>query len=157
MKCKNCNKRIVIVNPQTRNIKFCSVYCRNKWRWENGGRDKDSRIKDLAALFPAKNKIQCKICGRWYVQVLTHVYEKHGILGREYKKEFGYDVKKGLIPDHYRKIKRDCQDPKTLKNLKKGKKFWFVRGDKKAGRYKRSVQTLKRLKELGSFKKLKTK
>jgi len=55
--------------------------------------------------------------------------------GRDYKKKFGYDVKRGLILEDYRQIKRETQDPETLKNLKKGKKYWFKKGSLTAGRY----------------------
>jgi len=66
---------------------------------------------------------------------------------REYKQLIDVDVKRGLIPEHYREIKKDAfWNSPTLGNLKKGKKYWFKKGSKIAGRYHRSKQTMDRLK-----------
>jgi len=60
------------------------------------------------------------------------------------------------VPKWYRKKKGDkAIHNKTFKNLEAGKKFRFVKGDEKAGVYKRSPETMERLKKLNTFNKKK--
>lgn len=105
------------------------------------------RKRNLArALVPDPKKIQCKICKGYYTQICSHVTQAHGISAREYKEENGYDRKRGLIPEWYRKLKADiCEDNGTIKNLEAGAIYRFKKGDK-VGTYERSAQTLERLK-----------
>ena len=150
-KCLWCGEEIVITNPNTRNIKFCSVECRGKHWYENYGKQKQIDYKNKKASVPSDKKVQCKICGLWYIQMLSHAWQVHGVSAIEYKEAFGLDRKRGLIKEEYRQIKRETQDPSTIENLKKGKKFWFKKGDKTVGRYKRSQQTMDRLKQHGRY------
>jgi hypothetical protein len=54
-----------------------------------------------------------------------------------------------MLSPKLRKLKaKQALENGTWKNLKAGRKFWFIKGDKKAGRYKRSHITLARLKKL---------
>jgi len=63
----------------------------------------------------------------------------------------GLDVKRGIVPKWYRELKgEEALDNGTWENLKEGKKFWFVKGDERAGRYERSPQTIERLHEQGA-------
>lgn len=143
--CKTCKKKIT----EPRKYKYCSTKCRQraeyikyydqrmKWAFERRGKYAD-------------NKIQCLICKRWYVQVGSHVYNTHKAFAREYREHFDLEVKKGIVPDWYRKLKGDqAITNKTYLNLKAGKKFWFKKNDPKAGKYKRSHITIARLKQLG--------
>jgi hypothetical protein len=69
-------------------------------------------------------------------------------LAREYKEMIGKDVKKGHIPEWYRNVKHETNQAtweKIEKNLKRGKKYWFKKGDPRAGNYKRSPETMERL------------
>jgi len=67
---------------------------------------------------------------------------------REYRKEYGFDVKRGqLLPEDREVMREHTKSNGTINNLENGKVYWFVRGDTKAGRYDRSEQTLNRLKE----------
>ena len=67
----------------------------------------------------------------------------------DYKLEFGLDQGRGILPDDLKEIKKNhVFENGTVKNLKKGKKFWFKKGDKSLGRYERSKQTLDKLKNL---------
>jgi hypothetical protein len=62
----------------------------------------------------------------------------------------GLDVKRGIVPEWYRELKgEEALDNGTWKNLKEGKKFWFNKGSKTAGRYERSNQTQERLRKQG--------
>jgi predicted nucleic acid-binding Zn ribbon protein len=146
-KCKVCGGDIPF-----RYRSFCSEYCRNKF-YQKKYKDKNKAIHlakvDELASVKSPNKIQCQICGRWYIQLCTHVYLRHGLLARDYKKMFGLDVSRGKLPAWYRELKgRTTLENGTFSNLKAGKNFWFVKGDKKAGRYVRSAETMARIKKL---------
>lgn len=74
--------------------------------------------------------------------------------GREYRQMLGKDIKKGLIPAWYREFKSEqnlATFDKIRDNLIKGKKYWFKKGDPKAGKYVRSEETMDRL-HLGTKK-----
>ena len=129
--------------------RFCCKKCRTKAqsiRYRDWRTDWQRKKRDKVAEAPSEDKKQCLICGKWYVQVCSHAYQVHGVTEDEYKLEFGFDKKRGVIPEWYREVKRDTN--KGIENLKAGKKYWFVKGDKKAGRYERRPQTKERLKYL---------
>lgn len=103
--------------------------------------------------------IDCLICGRKFVRPCTHVRQVHKMSAREYKEEFGLDVKKGIMTDEQKDIMREH----TKKNydvvvkenlLKKGKKSRLKKGEKII--YVRSEQTLERLRKqfigIGKYK-----
>lgn len=155
--CLICGKEIT--EPRFRT--YCSATCRNR----------RNAIKSIESGYSAqyqrelwakkrendgRDKIKCIICGRSYVQIGSHTFLSHGITAREYKKMTGHDVKKGLIPEEYRKIKsqRNHDSFDIIKpNLLKGKKHWFKKGQPGVGVYERSPQTLERLKILNKLKK----
>jgi len=98
-----------------------------------------------------RDMTKCKLCGRKYVLLASHVWQSHdGILGREYRKKFGYDVKKGLSKGKFLKLKKKL----ALKNVDfeklktSGESFLFKDKDSRAGNYIRSFQTIRRLKKL---------
>lgn len=96
--------------------------------------------------------IQCKICGKWFRQVGSHVTQVHKLTAREYREYIGVDVKRGLLPDDLRKLYGEqALENGTYKNLKAGKKYWFKPGQEGVGVYKRSDQTLERLREQGKY------
>jgi hypothetical protein len=89
--------------------------------------------------------IECLICGKRFIQVGSHIYQTHHITAREYRKQFGLDVKRGILPEAYRKLKSDTtRENGTIDNLKVGKKYWFKKGV--SNNYERSQQTMNRLK-----------
>lgn len=129
MECRNCHKELT--HPTSRY--YCSTECRTRYYWykRNGGEG-----------------IKCEICGRSYRRVGRHVFNTHKMTAREYRKEYGFDVKRGqLLPEDRETMREHTKSNGTINNLENGKVYWFVRGDTKAGRYDRSEQTLKRLKE----------
>jgi predicted nucleic acid-binding Zn ribbon protein len=146
--CKTCDAPIT----KKRWRRFCSAKCRNKFynkkRYESQAkwqRDKNDAIASVAS----PHKLQCKICGRWYVQVGSHIYWRHRMLARDYRKEYGFDVKKGQLPGWYRKIKGgQVFENGTIKNLEVGKKYWFKEGQPGVGIYERSPETMARLHNL---------
>lgn len=136
---------------------YCSKKCRNKAlyrrnavrqaQWQRDRRDKEAEKS-------SPNKIPCLVCGKWYVQVCSHVQAIHGMTGREYREYFDLEVKRGVVPAWYRKVKGDqALENETYKNLKVGKKFWFKPGDPRAGKYQRSPVTLERLHNLHKLNK----
>ena len=133
--------------------KYCSEKCRNKYYNRKYYHSRYmSLIKKRGEYQPGK--IRCQICGKWYRQVGSHVFLRHKILAREYRKAFGFDVKRGQLSDDLRELKgAQVFENGTVKNLKKGKKFWFVSGDPKVGNYVRSEQTMDRLHRLHLFNK----
>ncbi len=150
--CKICKKKIESKRFRT----YCSATCRTKFhntKHREGHAAWQRKRNDILAMKPSSKKVQCLICKGWYVQVGSHVKQRHGILAREYRENFGLEVKRGTVPKWYRELKADqCMSNGTVENLKKGKKYWYVKGDKKAGRYHRSPVTLERLKVLYKYK-----
>jgi predicted transcriptional regulator len=166
-KCKNCKKTI-----KANNKLFCCEACRKEF---NAERDRE-RIRlwqrarnDKKAEKPSPQKVKCLICGKWYKQVGTHIVQVHKMTAREYREEYGFDVKKGQLAGAYKQLKRDqAIENGTVENLKKGKKYWFKKGQEGIGKYKRSDQTMERLRnqarklveiqrEIRKLKKLKNK
>lgn len=47
-------------------------------------------------------RVQCHICGRWYISLANHVYPAHGILADEYREQFGLNYTRGLIGEDLR-------------------------------------------------------
>jgi hypothetical protein len=114
-----------------------------------------TRKRDRIAKKPDKNKVQCLVCGLWYVQVGSHVVQRHRYKSaRAYREHFKLEVKKGTVPAWYRKMKGELAlKNKTYLNLKAGKKYQFKKGEKGVGLYKRSPITLARLNKLYKFRK----
>lgn len=146
--CKVCDESIT--HPRSRT--YCSPGCRNKFfnkkyagnhvAWNRAKRDRE-------AMAPDDRKVQCLICGKWYVQVGSHIIQVHGSTAREYREAFDLERKRGTVPAWYRQLKGDqALENKTYENLKAGAKYRFKPGDIRAGKYKRSAVTLARLQKL---------
>uniref|UniRef100_A0A6M3LJ01 Putative ROS/MUCR transcriptional regulator protein n=1 Tax=viral metagenome TaxID=1070528 RepID=A0A6M3LJ01_9ZZZZ len=151
--CKVCNKKLGY-----RQRTYCSTKCRNsthynKYKKRINKWQREKRQKEL--IKGGKELVQCLICGKWYVQVGSHIVQTHGITARKYREYFKLEVKKGTVPSWFRKLKGDIALKNgTYKNLKAGKKFWFKKGSKTAGRYERSPITMKKIKVLYKFTKI---
>ena len=132
------------------NQQYCNKKCRNKRTYlKRGGAEAQRAYLDKRRALDTREKIQCLICGKWYRQVGTHIVLMHGITAREYREEYGFDIKRGQLPKDLRELKGgQVFENKTVENLKQGKKFWFKKGQKGVGVYKRSKQTMERLKVL---------
>ena len=144
--CKVCGGDL----PNSRYRVFCSAKCRNKWnndKYTPRNAELQRLRADKKASVPSKDKVQCLICGLWYVQLGSHVQARHDMTAREYREEYGLDVKRGTVPKWYRKQRGDqTLENETYKNLKKGAKYRFTKGQEGVGVYKRSPQTIDRLK-----------
>lgn len=154
IKCMICGKEKI---SQTNGItpKYCSIHCRNIFHYnKRGGKEYQRAYIDKIRENDGKQKIKCEVCGKHFRQVGTHVIQAHGYeTARQYREDYGFDVKKGQLPDDYKQLKSDLAfETGAVNNLEAGKKFWFVKGDNRAGRYKRSQQTQLRLKKLHTKK-----
>lgn len=153
--CKICGKKISHIRCRT----YCSKKCRDKrnnmkaaksgygTKWQRDRRDEIASVPD-------PKKCQCLICGKWYVQVCSHVYQVHKMTGRQYREYFELEVKRGVVPEWYRELKGNMAiDNETYKNLVAGAKFRFKKGQKGIGVYTRSPITVARLQKLHTFQK----
>lgn len=147
--CAICGEPIT--KPRWRT--YCSDKCRNKGNYKKvlkkmgkqAYRQRQREYLYKKSLEDKREKIQCLICNKWYRQVGSHIWNTHKITAREYRKKFGFDVKKGQLPADYRKLKAEqAIECGGYKNLKKGKKHWFKKGDE-VGDYERSDETIERL------------
>lgn len=135
------------------NMKYCSYRCRQnhyneKNREANNIYQKDRYYERL--LNSGKELVKCLICGKSFVQVGSHIVQNHNMTCREYREKFKLEVKAGVVPAWYKKKKGDTAVKNdTYKNLESGEKYRFIKGDKRAGRYKRSPITLERVSKLG--------
>lgn len=150
--CKMCPTKLI-----GRQRTFCSPTCRNKNNYQKQKvyqYEYQRERMDRLASESSDKKCQCLICKRYYVQVGTHIVQRHGMTAREYREHFDLEVKKGILPAWYKKLKGDLAlENGTFKNLEAGEKFWFKKGSKTAGKYKRSHITLERLSNLCKFNK----
>jgi hypothetical protein len=96
------------------------------------------------------NLIQCQICKKWFRQVGTHVVETHGITAREYREAYGFDVRKGQLPEDYKELKhaQAIENGMDIRLQRTGVKTRFKKGQKGLGLYNRSPQTMARLKNM---------
>jgi len=135
------------------NKKFCRVACREA-HYKPKRKENSRRYLERHTGLYSPDKCQCLICGKWYVQVGTHIVQKHEMTCREYREYFELEVKKGVVPAWYRKMKGDqAIANETWKNLKSGEEYRFIKGDNMAGRYTRSPITIERIRGLGKFRK----
>jgi predicted transcriptional regulator len=129
--CKICGKSL----PK-RYRTFCSKKCRNKSQYlkhKEYRAKKQKEYNDKKHMQYQPGTLQCKICGKWYIQVGTHIVQKHGMTAREYREEYNLPVRRGITPKWYRKKKgKIALKNKTFENLKNGKKYRFKKGDKRA-------------------------
>lgn len=102
-----------------------------------------------------KGQPMCEICGKYYDRVVRHVRLKHNLSEREYKSQFGFEMRKGICS----KESSEKTRIKTLENYatviainltEKGKKSRFNRGC--MGRKKEQISEETRLKFIERLK-----
>jgi len=147
-KCLRCGAEVERGGAKANNKKYCSDTCRDTAYTERN-REKHNAWQRARWQRKAKGeKIQCLICGEEHRQVGSHIVQRHKMTAREYREKYGFDVKRGQLPKDLRKKKADYVfENNTVENLKAGKKYYFKKAQKGIGKYKRSEQTEKRLKE----------
>lgn len=93
---------------------------------------------------------KCEICGKPFKKLLAHVYQKHGLLKREYKKQFGLALNKGILcNESYLKIRKSTMKRASFisNNIKMLKEYQFEKGCKGRTREHVSAQTRLELKQ----------
>ena len=96
--------------------------------------------------------MKCAICGEEHRKVGSHVTQMHGLTAREYREKYGFDVKRGQVPEELREtLATNAIENGTAKNLQNGSKFRFKVGHRMS--YTRSTQTMERLKQQSFIKK----
>ena len=97
-------------------------------------------------------KPKCEICGKSFSRVIRHVVQKHGIDERTYKRQFGFDIGRGICSRDSAEKSRQ----KTLKNydkcigqnlIKDGSASRFKKGSVGRTKEQVSAQTKLMLKE----------
>ena len=96
--------------------------------------------------YNSEGQPKCEICGRYFSRVIAHARQKHFISEREYKLQFGFDLKKGICSKESSEKSRikalDNYDKVIAINLtQKGSKSRFVKGSKGRTREQVSEQT----------------
>jgi len=76
--------------------------------------------------------MKCLLCGKHYKHLGSHLWHAHKVKAREYKMEYGLDLKFALIDDEIKLKKQEAFKEKRelyLKNLRVGgKKYQFKKG-----------------------------
>ena len=103
------------------------------------------------------NLIQCQICKKWFRQVGSHIFMTHGITAREYREAYGFDVRRGQLPEDYKELKHNqaIENGMDVRLQKTGVKMRFKKGQKGLGLYNRSPQTMAKLKNRSIYLKRK--
>ena len=96
--------------------------------------------------------VKCEICSLYFKRPIVHVRQKHFLTEREYKIQFGFDLKKGICSKESSAISREKvlenYDRCIKNNLEiKGAKSRFKKGDPGRTKDQVSAQTKKRLKD----------
>lgn len=68
------------------------------------------------------DKVQCHICGEWYISLPHHINAIHGMNASEYKQKVGLRQSTALIGEKLRSRLISKGLGKRMKNLRKGKK-----------------------------------
>lgn len=111
---------------------FCSKKCREKNNNKNHSEYQKLWAQEHRGTY-SPGKKQCLICHRYYIQVGTHIVQKHDMTARKYREEMGLPVKKGIVADWYKELKgKIALENGTFKNLEKGKEFWYTKNDSRA-------------------------
>lgn len=102
--------------------------------------------------YNSEGKPMCELCGEHFNRVISHVRQKHDMSEREYKLQFGFDLRKGICSRESASRSRE----KTLSNydkciahnlLIKGEKSRYKNNGKGRTKDMVSEQTRIRLKE----------
>ena len=118
--------------PTPRYRTYCSPQCRGRRNYIKYKESSQEWARKRRGAYRA-DKLKCGVCGMWYVQVGSHIVQIHGMTAREYREEFNLPVKRGILKTEQRKFYGEqAVENGTIKNLKKGKRFWFKKGDKRA-------------------------
>lgn len=115
---------------------YCSKKCREQWfriKYKDKNSARQTARYDRIASESSPHKVKCLICGRYYVQVGSHIRQRHGMTAREYREQHELPIKRGILPLWYREKKAtQALECGGAENLEKGKKYRYKKGDKRA-------------------------
>src|SRR3990170_2004800 len=93
---------------------------RDYLRESGGGKERQRKYNNDKRKARYPDLIPCFICFLFFEQVGSHVCQIHQMTAREYREQFGFDVKRGMITDELRHRKaQQTLENGTWKNLKK--------------------------------------
>jgi hypothetical protein len=78
-----------------------------------------------------EDKLKCKICGKQFQHLGSHIWHKHKITARQYKEKFGLPYNMALISEkiYEKKVKAfDEHREKYLSNINKDNGYRFKKG-----------------------------
>lgn len=78
-----------------------------------------------------EDKLKCKICGKEFQHLGSHIWHKHKITARQYKEKFGLPYNMALISEkiYEKKVKAfDEHREKYLSNINKDNGYRFKKG-----------------------------
>lgn len=98
----------------------------------------------------------CELCGNSYTRLMSHVWQKHNMLARQYKKRFGLNVSKSIISEESKRKSHDavmknyqsCVDSNLIRG---GRATRYNKGHKGRTKDMVSAQDLKRIKKLHTY------
>ena len=75
-------------------------------------------------------KLKCKMCGKEFKHLGSHIWHAHKVLARDYKAEFGLPYNMALTtPEITEKQQASALEYKTYeRNFRQSKKFYFKKG-----------------------------
>lgn len=149
--CRQCGKPI----PQTGKSgakRFCNLTCRNRYHYiKNDGAERQRVYLQKKMIEKhGDNLLTCLICERKFRQLGSHVFNAHGMTAIDYRKMFGFDLYETthtLVPELRKLYGEQAIENGTYKNLEKGEKTRYKKGQKRIGNYERSNETMERLKK----------
>lgn len=127
--CKICKGKL----PK-RHRNYCSKKCRGKEYYQRYKEYQREWQRQQRGTYAAWKK-KCIICGKWYVQMGSHVTWTHKITAKDYRKMYDLPLKHGIVPKWYRELKGQiAKENKTYLNLltSKSKRTRFRKNEKRA-------------------------
>jgi len=138
--CRTCGVNLLmykIKNPRLRS--YCGKTCRDKWhtraRVASGySQAVQARQSDARASVARPGAIQCAICLRWYKRPAHHAWQRHGVSAREYKKDVGLSLTRGITTqaDHDRMRLHALDNGMDVRLAKLGARTRYTQGDIRA-------------------------
>ena len=98
---------------------------------------------------PIKDAYMCEICHKWFAGLGYHIAQTHNMTADEYKVKFGLEKNKCLCVKRIsNKLSESNKKHKAYKNLTKAGWLKNTKGRVTIQKYKRSAETINRIKTL---------
>ncbi len=103
---------------------------------------------------PIRDAYLCEICHKWYRGLGYHIWQVHSMSTDKYKEMFGLEKKKSLIVESIAKQRRESAlKHNAADNLTQAGWLGKHKGQAPIQKYKRSAETMARLKDLHKLRK----